>query len=667
MKLEKKFWGASFLLLLVSALVYLPKVASFGYYNDDWYVMFDAHVQGVKAFYEIWRIDRPGRTLLMAPLYNLFGMDPLPYHITAYLFRFLGGMSLLGTLRMLFPKRFFFATVASILFTIYPGFLSQVNAIDFQSHILGLFLALLSIELTVKAILAPSPKTRVLFTIGSILLGWAYLSQMEYFIGLEVFRLAIVLMLVLRGKGKSFKENFTTTLLRWLPFAAAPGGFLIWRLFIFETDRRATDIGAQVGQLFSSPLVGLWWLVHLIQDMINVLLVAWGYPLYTIAYQMRLSDTLIGFGMAAFVVLIVVVGLYWGKDDDVEREATSNHGWMREEYWLGLLTIIGGLLPVILVNRHIVFPGFSRYALPASVGVAILLAAIIEQLYSRSLRMALVGFLVAVSVMTHHANAIRAVKETEVIRDFWWQVSWRAPNIQEGTTLIASYPGVGISEDYFVWGPANLIYYPEKQEQTPIEIKLPAAVLTNDAVLNIITGKGVETPERRGNILTRGFDDLLFIAQTSKNSCVRIIDGNAPELSLYDSHRTMVVAPHSQLDNVLVNSAFPEPPQVVFGNEPSHKWCYYYQKASLARQVGDWESVIKLQEKALEDGYYPEDSIEWMTLLEAYTHLGEKEKMRPYVSILREEAFMAQQACDFLSDAANDEEMQTFIEKKICE
>jgi len=218
-----------------------------------------------------------------------------------------------------------------------------------------------------------------------------------------------------------------------------------------------------------------------------------------------------------------------------------------------------------------------------------------------------------------------------------------------------------------VWGPANLIYYPEKQEQTPIEIKLPAAVLTNDAVLNIITGKGVETPERRGNILTRGFDDLLFIAQTSKNSCVRIIDGNAPELSLYDSHRTMVVAPHSQLDNVLVNSAFPEPPQVVFGNEPSHKWCYYYQKASLARQVGDWESVIKLQEKALEDGYYPEDSIEWMPLLEAYTHLGEKEKMRPYVSILREEAFMAQQACDFLSDAANDEEMQTFIEKKICE
>jgi len=29
-----------------------------------------------------------------------------------------------------------------------------------------------------------------------------------------------------------------------------------------------------------------------------------------------------------------------------------------------------------------------------------------------------------------------------------------------------------------------------------------------------------------------------------------------------------------------------------------HGWCYYYQKANLARQQGDWEQVIALGREA---------------------------------------------------------------------
>jgi len=668
----KQFWITVIFLLVISALTYLPLVNQIGYLNDDWYLMYDAHTQGSQFFHEVWRVDRPGRAFFMIPLFELFGINPFPYHLSAYLFRFLGGVSLFWALKMLWPKRNFFTISASILFTIYPGFLSQVNAIDYQSHIFALFLALLSIALTVKALLtAPRHKTRILYVVGSILLGWVYLSQMEYFIALEVFRLAVVLLLVLRKKGASLRQKLTETFLRWLPFAAAPGGFLIWRLFFFEADRRATDVSFQLGQLFSSPLVGLWWLVYLIQDVFNVLLVAWGYPLYTLAYQMRLRDTLVGFGLAAFVATLVVIGLRWGRDDEDEAEAGSRSGWMREEYWLGLVTIIGGLLPIILANRHVVFPDLSRYTLPASVGVAILLATVISQVASRSLRVALIGFLVAVSVLTHHANAVRVVNDTEVIRNFWWQVVWRAPGIQQGTTLVASYPGVGIQEDYFIWGPANLIYYPEKQEQRPIEVKLPAAVLTNDVVLNIMTGKGAETPERRGNILTREFDNVLFIVQTTQDSCVRIIDGNAPELSSRDSHRTMVVAPSSRLENVLPDANSPEPPGVIFGPEPPHDWCYYYQKAALARQQGDWETIHKLYKEALELGLYPNDSVEWLPFVQAYALLGVKDKLIALKKIIIADPYLTVQACQVLTgmNASHeiDPEIQAFVKSAFCE
>jgi hypothetical protein len=285
--------------------------------------------------------------------------------------------------------------------------------------------------------------------------------------------------------------------------------------------------------------------------------------------------------------------------------------------------------------------------------------------------MALIGFLVAVSVLTHHANAVRVAGETAVIRSFWWQVAWRAPDIQPGTTLLASYPGVAIQEDYFVWGPANLIYYPEKQARVPVEIKLPAAVLTNEVVLKIVTGKGVETPERRGNALTREFDNVLFIVQTSRDGCVRIIDGKAPELSSLDAHRTMVVAPYSQLENVLTDSAFHEPPGTIFGAEPPHGWCYFYQKAALARQQGDWEAIHALYQEALGLGLYPNDSVEWLPFTQAYTVLGDLDKLQTLKKIIIADPYLTAQTCQILTAMSAshpiDPEIQTFVQNAFCE
>lgn len=668
---RKQLWVFVAILFIVSALTYLPLVSQIGYLNDDWYLMYDAHTQGPGFFHEVYAVDRPARAYVLGAAYSLFGDNILYYHLSGYIFRLLSAVTLCWIMERLWSGRKLMNFSAALLFLLYPGFLSQVNPIDYQSQLLSLFLAMISIALTIKAIQTSNLPDRVILTILSILLGIEYLALIDYFIGLELFRLAVVLLLVQRSRGASLRRNLTQIFLQWLPFAAAPGIFLIWRLFFFETDRRATDVGFQLGQLLASPLAGFWWLVYLVQDVFNVLLIAWGYPLYTIAFQMRLRDTLIGFSLAAFVVILVAIGLHWGRDDEVESEAAKKPGWMCEEYWLGMVIIVGCLIPVILANRHVVFPDLSRYALAASVGVAILLAGVISQLASRSLRITLVGFLVAVSVMTHHANAVRAANETDVIRNFWWQVAWRAPGIKAGTTLVASYPGVGIQEDYFVWGPANLIFFPEKQEQRPIEIQLPAAVLTDDVVLKIMAGKGVETPERRGNLLTRDFDNVLFVVQTAQDSCVRIIDGSAPELSRQDSHRTMVVAPYSQLENVLLESDFHVPSPTIFGAEPEHDWCYYYQQVALARQQGDWEAIHRLYQVALELGLYPNDSVEWMPFVQAYTVLGDQDKLRTLKKIIIADPYLTAQTCQILTDMTAthniEPEIRTFIQNAFCE
>ena len=131
------FWFGALLIFVIAGIAYLPLVNRLGYLNDDWYLMYDMQVKGPGFFHEIFGVDRPGRALAMIPLFSLFGFEPLWYHLSAFLFRAFGGVFVFWTMRMIWgERRNFFALVTGLLFTIYPGFLSMPNAIDYQSHIL---------------------------------------------------------------------------------------------------------------------------------------------------------------------------------------------------------------------------------------------------------------------------------------------------------------------------------------------------------------------------------------------------------------------------------------------------------------------------------------------------------------------------------------------------
>lgn len=673
-KLKEKlgiFWWGVILIFSISAIVYLPLVKDLGYLFDDWYLMYDVQVKGPSFFHEIWSIDRPGRAYAMIPLFSLFGFNVLPYHITAYLFRALGGVCLFWIVRMIWEKRDFFALSVGLLFTTYPGFLSQPNAIDYQSHILGLFLALLSVALTVKSIFITDKTKRILFFFISILTGWGYLSQMEYFIGIEVFRFACVLILAWRIQTENYKQKIFLFIKMALPFLLIAGGFLIWRLLFFESERRATDIGVQVSQFFSSPLAGLWWLNYLIQDFFTVTLVAWNLPMYQLAFPMRLRDFLNAAILALLAIVILWFVMRWAGEDETEAQTGAKSETMRETLFISLLSIAGGLIPVILVNRHVTLPEYSRYSLIASVGAVILLSLLFESISQYKVRVTVVSVLVAISVLTHYGNTIRYVYETEATRNFWWQVSWRAPQIKAGTTLIASYPRGSLAEDCFVWGPANFIYYPEKQNTNPVEIKLPAGILTADAINKIITNAALETPLRRGNYLERDFGNILLMIQSSENGCVRFINGNSPELSPYDADRLVLISPYSKLDNVMTEGDSPTVPVAVFGEEPEHDWCFYYQKADLARQRGEWEQVPLLLKEALDKGYYSGDPLEWMPFFQAYAVTGDVDKMRSTLKLIVLNRQLSIKTCEIMSNFMEqktlNQEVQDFIQKKVCE
>jgi hypothetical protein len=61
----------------------------------------------------------------------------------------------------------------------------------------------------------------------------------------------------------------------------------------------------------------------------------------------------------------------------------------------------------------------------------------------------------------------------------------------------------------------------------------------------------------------------------------------------------------------------------VYGPEPEHGWCYYFQKADLARQMRDWDEVVKLGNQAFKLDDFPNNPVERFVFIEGYAHAGE--------------------------------------------
>jgi hypothetical protein len=222
-------------LIFISALTYLPLIGRLGYLNDDWYLMYSAKAYGPQAFIDIFSVDRPARALVMIPAYAAFGENPLYYNLSAYIFHLISGLAFLWLLRMLFPRQNEAVFLGSLLFLIYPGFLSQQNGIDYQSQMISLAAAMLSVVLGVRAFLTkPRWQTKIALLIPSILFGWLYLSLVEYFIGFELFRWGSVFLLSARRGGSLFQKAWRS-IRQAYPSIAIPGIFLIWQLFFFQS------------------------------------------------------------------------------------------------------------------------------------------------------------------------------------------------------------------------------------------------------------------------------------------------------------------------------------------------------------------------------------------------------------------------------------------------
>jgi hypothetical protein len=205
---------------------------------------------------------------------------------------------------------------------------------------------------------------------------------------------------------------------------------------------------------------------------------------------------------------------------------------------------------------------------------------------------------------------------------------WRAPYIQPGTAFISNgeiFSYVGL---YSTSLGITLLYPPvETPHQVPYWFfsywerlyRFP-----DEIVAGTLLDEGLRNYSFRGD----SKDAILLDFSPENKRCLQFIslreedDPDLPE----SLRRLLSISNLSQIEREPLDGW--SPPASIFGAEPEHTWCYYYEKAELAYQYGDWLEIIRLMDQAEAQGFAPSDMEEYLHLLEAYLQAGDIEPAR---------------------------------------
>lgn len=627
--LRTEEWLPLLLLLFVFALAYLPHINQFGFYKDDWHMIYNGHTFGPNRITDSFLIDRPIMGRINSITYRVLGDSPLAWSLFAFAARLAGVLAFYWLARLLWPGRRFAALAMSLLFAVYPGFLQLPNAATFQNHFIGYGSALVSIVLSAAALRARGWRKAGLVALA--MLGAAgYMLIYEYMIGLEGLRLAVLVYLLRRDQaaGTPWRKTVRQAARAYLPYLLVAGGFVFWRLILFSSNRPATNSELLWSAYLAAPGAKLAELLaNLVKDTFETVWMAWSVPLYNLWSSARPADLAVGLLLGAAGAL----ALFFFARRFPEGQDAEAAGWERPAMLLGGLGVLFALLPVLAAGRSVSFKDqFDRYTLHATAGVCLLLGGLLFGLLRPRLRLGVLVALVGLALPVHYLNGVYWSNFWQVQRDFWWQVVWRAPALQDDTLLMANLPpGFRLAEDYEIFSAANLVYHPEERS-----FRLYGEVLNAATARQVVEG-GQSYRFIRFFEFTRDFSKVLLVDWPGAGTCAHFIDGNRMELPGGADSLDYWVGRYSHIERVVTDAPPAQPLAAIFGREPAHGWCYYFQQADLARQRGDWLAVAHLFDQAQAAGMVPTDAREWLPFYQAFSALDDQAQAEKLAGLIR--------------------------------
>lgn len=616
-------------LLLLCVLTFLPLIGWLGFYWDDWPTIWYLHNFGQASFREGFASDRPLLAYVFMLTTTIIGENPNAWQLFGILTRWSSALLFWWTARLVWPGKSLATTIMAVIFAIYPGFRQQYISVTYSNGFLVYSLYLLSFP-TMLLAQRKTAWSRLLMLI-SVISATLALFISEYFFGLELLR-PVLLWFAQKRDEKQRSVLIRRVFLLWLPYLAGAVAFLTWRLFLHTTPRGNLVL---FKQLLSDPVTTLMNLsATIVQDIFEISILAW--------IKTVLLTRLVEFGLLASISLVVaalIIGALTVFALFRLRlpEAISIPGTWKERMrngagemiLAGLLALLVGGWPIWVTDLHfeLIFP-WDRFTMMMMPGVAMLTGGLISLVSRSQLRAALVsGLLVGLAAGMHLYDALLFKQEWQLQKAFFWQLTWRAPGLEPGTALLTSDLPFTFYSDNSLSAPLNWTYAPGNQS-----LNMPYLVFNLESRLyRDIPSLELGLPILMDYRVTdfQGSTSQSVLAFYKPPRCLKVMD---PEEDRNLPYKPLLIPEALTLSDpglIQAQADLPaKPPLEKFGPEPAPDWCYYFEKAELASQLGDWESVVELSSPALKLGkeFDRETASELVPYIKGLAHTGDLER-----------------------------------------
>lgn len=633
MKISIRFSQKSipWLLALLTGLAYGLMLFQTGFYWDDWPFAWAAHFIGPESFIGSFLRVRP----FLGPIFwfttSLLPETPLAWQAFALVLRFLLTLAAWWALRQIWPGHPWQTLLAALAFLVYPGYSQHwVAFTHINQELIPLLFYILSFGmtgLTLQSVTAARRRT----ALGLLLLTLGVFPT-EYFLTLEPLRFLFILSILalesetslLRTKWRDFVSLLWRSFKAWLPYLTVWGLNALW-LFLYYRSGVYANYEVVLGETDgSSPGVITGLLSASLEAIWKAGLYAWALLPLLAARTLAAPSTWLALGAAG-----LSLGLLWLflRRLSLSRPFSASQTWAWHAIFIGLTGLALGRIPSWAAGLPLTLQSsFDRFTVSMFLAASLLIAGLLTLLFRRERAWLLASVLliaVGVGQQVYSASVFR--RDWERQRSFYWQLAWRIPALVPGTALLTDEVEMDYETDYALTAPLNWMYAPNFSGARLPYLALGVAERPG-RLPALEAGYDFEFPYRPVRFYGNTGQVVLFLFPPG--SCLRILDPAFDSDATFgkDSPLLARLLPLSNPSLILTDSPAPSLPKAVFGSEPPPSWCYYYAKAELARQRGDWAEATRLGDEAASKGFRPAAPVEWLPFIEAYVRAGQLEK-----------------------------------------
>ncbi len=608
------------LLLILMLCTYAVQIPQLGFYLDDW-VSIAAYDQGGEEGLIAYGINdsRPFSAWVTAKFFSVLGTGTLQWQIITVFWRFAAALASWWLLKTVWPEHKKTAGMISLLFGVFPYFKHQPICIAYFMILLQYFTVILSFCFTVKALLSGTRGGKILFFVLSYAASLFHLACLEYYLSLEGARLFLIFFVLRKRDGEPFRKTVKKALLTYIPYALILVFILLYRFIYIPSlsedvreisafsNRKGSEILWYFGSLFiqylSESLLGVWYR-SINPEMLDL--------------SQRHTQLAAVLGLAAGLFTLAVT-VFCKKGEE-----TDEHDTRWEMLVFGAAAMILGFFPGMMINASPAAAGAysDRYLIPSFWGIAIFTVTWMSMLFRSVPALDIVfSAMICLSVFFQIQNAYGYRYSWKYQQKFQWQMKERIPDLEKNTAVISD--GV-VSLFMGGWADGSMLFemYGKHEGLTPTpywyfnrgEDNYFSGLWTGDPIYISSKMFEFETAPENVVVITKPEYGKCAWLLTEEDRYNPYLEDGMHDFIRYQNKSRII----TDSDHVM--------PASIFGSRPPQDWCLYFERADLAYDMEDYDTVLRLYDEAAAKGLKWENAVEMRPFIKAAAAAGDWDK-----------------------------------------